>query len=91
MTLSKDSNPAWGGLDPNVLEPIIREVEGFIAFDDLETASQTLAPGLKEAFWTWGRGITVTDAGIPLRDWKAFLQALRTERQCVASKADGES
>lgn len=60
-----------------MLERIVPEIEGFIAFDDLRAAIQTLAPGLEEAFSIWGLGITVSDAGIPLRDGRAFLRALR--------------
>ncbi len=89
MTLSEDTKTTWPELDPDMLERIVPDTEGFIAFDDLRAASQTLAPELEEAFSIWGRGITVSDAGIPLRDWRAFLQALRANRQSIASKADG--
>jgi hypothetical protein len=78
MTLSEDTKTTWPELDPDVLERIVPRA-----------ASQTLAPGLEEAFSIRGRGITVSDAGIPLRDWKAFLRALRANRQSIASKADG--
>jgi hypothetical protein len=88
MALSKNANTAWSGLHPDVMEQVVPETEGFIAFDDLRAASQTLAPGLEEAFGIWGRGITASNAGIPLREWRAFLRALRRDRQSMASRAD---
>lgn len=89
MPLSKDTKTAWPRLDPYLLERIVPETEGFIALDDLRAASQTVAPGLEEAFCIWGQGVTVSEAGIPLRDWRAFLQALRREMQSIESKAGG--
>lgn len=62
MTLSEDTKTTWPKLDPDMLERIVPDTEGFIAFDDLQATSQTLAPGLEEAFSIWGRGITVSDA-----------------------------
>lgn len=47
MTLSKDTKTTWPELDPDVLERIVPDTKGFIAFDDLRAESQTLAPGLE--------------------------------------------
>lgn len=50
---------------------------GTIRCEDLEAASRSWAPGLEAYFWEWGRGITVSADGIPLRDWRQFLAHLR--------------
>jgi hypothetical protein len=39
MTLSEDTKTTWPELDPDVLERIVPDTKGFIAFDDLRAAA----------------------------------------------------
>lgn len=67
-------------LDPDQLDHIVRQRHGFVAFEELENAERA-APGFGEVFRNWGRGLTMTNAGIPASDWLAFLDWLRRERE----------
>lgn len=72
--------PPWRDLDPDRLERAVRQKDGFVAFEELERA-EISAPRLGAAFHGWGRGLTVTDAGVPAGDWIAFLEWLRRNRK----------
>ncbi|RDI98356.1 hypothetical protein DVT68_07360 [Dyella solisilvae] len=80
MATSAHFPAEWQRFDPDALERLVQVRDGFVLFEDMEAVAQATAPGLEEAFWGWGRGVTVSEAGIPVRDWRAFLGALRRAR-----------
>ena len=80
MTTHAYFKAEWLALDPELLERRIPVRDDLVQFDDIEALASTDAPGLDQAWIAWARGITVTDLGIPLRDWRAFLGTLRWQR-----------
>ncbi len=50
--------------------------DAMVSLDGLDAAKRQI-PGYAEAMACWGRGITMTETGMPSRDWRGFLSAVR--------------
>lgn len=81
MTTNEDFKAEWLALDPDALERLIPVRHGHVLIDDIEALSRTAAPNLDKAWAALAYGITCSDDGIPLRDWRRFLSALRGMRE----------